>query len=273
MSMVTNGDEVIILDPSYPAYDDLVREAGGVPIHVATHLENEWTPNLGELDGLMNSNTKMMILNSPANPTGWTAQQSWLIQLVELAISNDMTILSDEVYWDLCQTAAPSILQFADQQFIYVNSFSKTYGMTGFRLGYAVTEKHLIEKMSKLQSLCFTSVSEFIQCAGVAALDCENERRDYARVVSERMEVSSFLMGTLPVSFAQPKGGLYLFPRISRDDMDGTVFSELLLSETGISVTPGSSFGSDYRQFFRMSVCQPKNVLVRAIESMKEVLA
>ncbi|TFG04983.1 aminotransferase class I/II-fold pyridoxal phosphate-dependent enzyme, partial [Candidatus Thorarchaeota archaeon] len=131
MSMVTNGEEVIMFDPSYPAYDDLVKRAGGVPIHVSTQLENDWKPDLGEIDGLIRDNTKMMILNSPANPTGWTAQQSWLIELMELAISNDITILSDEVYWDLCQTAAPSILQFADQQFIYVNSFSKTYGMTG----------------------------------------------------------------------------------------------------------------------------------------------
>ncbi len=273
MTIVRPGDEVIIFDPSYPAYDDLVTAAGALPVHVPARLEDDWIPDLSRLDEEIRSNTRMIILNSPANPTGKVVKEPWLSELVDIAVANELAVLSDEVYGDFCQKSPPSILEFVEGQSVYLNSFSKSYGMTGFRLGFAVSDIQSIERMSKLQNLCLTSVSEFIQCAGLAALTCQREQREYARTVRKRIEVSSALMRNLPFSFVVPEGGLYLFPRLSSNGIDGTEFSARLLSEAGISITPGSVFGKDYAEFFRMSVCQPESVLVTAIEAMKELLA
>ncbi len=266
------GDEVIIFDPSYPAYDDVVKATGATPVHVSTQIDNNWIPNLGELEDAINSTTTMIILNSPANPTGQVIGRHSFSQIVELAESRDISILSDEVYSDFSLIRPTSILQFTNSKHIYVNSFSKSYGMTGFRLGYAVSDKDTIDEMTKLQNLCLTSTPEFIQHAGIAALDCDDELRHHVKTVTRRLNLLSAHLARLPVSFAPPQGGFYVFPRIARSDMDGVQFAERLLAETGVCVTPGSTYGPGYSDCFRVSVCQPEDVIVRAVKAMEGVL-
>jgi aspartate aminotransferase len=215
----------------------------------------------------------MIILNSPSNPTGHIISRRALNQLVDMADSRGITILSDEVYRDFLVKSSPSVLQVSDRQHICVNSFSKTYGMTGFRLGYAVADKESIKKMAQLQGLCITCVPEFIQHAGTAALDCSEDLRRFVDIVKRRLKAVAALMTKLPLAYVQPHGGFYVFPRITREDMTGDEFSDLLLSEARVCVTPGEVFGGEYSKFFRMSLCQPEDVLTDAISAMEEVLS
>ncbi|MHA2081633.1 MAG: pyridoxal phosphate-dependent aminotransferase, partial [Candidatus Thorarchaeota archaeon] len=134
------GDEVVVIDPSYPAYSNCIRETGGRPIHLTTSLEDDWIPDMGILEDNINHTTRTIILNSPSNPTGKVLDKSTLDLIVALAVENDIRIVSDEVYSEYSFSSHTSMLQFPQCDQVYINSFSKTYGMTGFRLGYAISD-------------------------------------------------------------------------------------------------------------------------------------
>ncbi len=271
-STISVGDEVIILDPTYPAYSNIVRHFGGKPIHVSTTLENSWIPDMGLVEDNISTTTRMIILNSPANPTGKILDESSLTKIIEIAVENDIRIVSDEVYSEFVFSPHSSVLQFPHCDQVYVNSFSKTYGMTGFRLGYAISNLDTIQKMSSLQNLSLTCVPEFIQHAGVSALDCVSDVNNYTTMINQKRETFCNLLDKLPVSFHRPEGGFYIFPRIETGNMDGLEFADQLLDETGVSVVPGVAFGSDCSHFFRIAVCQPENHLIEAAKRIKEVL-
>ncbi|TFG97341.1 aminotransferase class I/II-fold pyridoxal phosphate-dependent enzyme [Candidatus Thorarchaeota archaeon] len=272
LSRIQRGDEVIILDPSYPAYTDIVRESGGRTIHVPTFLENDWIPNMDLVESRINESTKMMILNSPSNPTGKVLTRSTLQSLVDLAIEHDIQILSDEVYSRFTSAKHPSVLEFPECSQVFVDSFSKTYRMSGYRIGYAVSDVSSIQRMTQLQNIFLTSIPEFIQYAGLNALDCKEDVERYAATIRQRRDHMCKLLRDLPLSFCQPDGGFYIFSKLETEKFDGVQFSEKLLEEQGVSVVPGIAYGSDYSHFFRISVCQPEKDLIKAAGCIKEVL-
>ncbi|MHA1948853.1 MAG: aminotransferase class I/II-fold pyridoxal phosphate-dependent enzyme [Candidatus Thorarchaeota archaeon] len=272
VSCLKAGDEVIVFDPSYPAYSDCIRTAGGRPIHLSTSLENDWNPDIGLLEERINKTTRMIILNSPGNPTGKILDKSTLEQIVELSVKNDIQIVSDEVYSDYSLTPYTSILQFPECNQIYLNSFSKSYGMTGFRLGYAISDVDTIKRITKLQNISLTCAPEFVQYAGIKALDCQKEVDQYTGIIKDRLEIASSALGKLPVSFYRPDGSFYIFPMLNNEEETGVEFADNLLSEKGVAVVPGPGYGSEYSRFFRISVCQPKPTLIEAINRMQEVL-
>ncbi|MHA2024890.1 MAG: aminotransferase class I/II-fold pyridoxal phosphate-dependent enzyme [Candidatus Thorarchaeota archaeon] len=266
------GEEVVIFNPSYPAYSDCVRQVGGRPIHVSTSLDDKWIPNIGHLEDSINKTTRMIILNSPSNPTGKILSKSILSEIVELAIESDIQILSDEVYSEFAFSPHSSILQFPECNQVYVNSFSKTFGMTGFRLGYAISDVDTIQRMTKLQTLSLTCAPEFIQHAGVKAFDCKSEASQYTGIIEKRQKKVSNLLEKLPVSFLRPDGGFYIFPMLNNENETGLQFADKLLSEKGVAVVPGTGYGSEYFRFFRISVCQPVEQLIKAVTKIEEVL-
>jgi aspartate aminotransferase len=266
------GEEVIVFDPSYPAYSDCIRQVGGRPINLSTRLEDKWSPNIGHLEDCINKTTRMIILNSPANPTGKILNHSILSEIVELAIENDIQILSDEVYSEYAFSPHSSILQFPECDHVYVNSFSKTFGMTGFRLGYAISDVATVQRMTKLQTLSLTCAPEFIQHAGMKALGCQNEVKQYTGIIEKRQKKVSDLLEKLPVSFLRPEGGFCIFPMLNNKNGTGLEFADNLLSEKGVAVVPGTGYGQEYSRFFRISVCQSEEQLVEAVTKMEEVL-
>jgi aspartate aminotransferase len=274
LSLVTSlrpGDEVIVIDPSYPAYSDCIKQAGGRPVHITTQLADKWNLNLNQLEESINQTTKMIILNSPNSPSGKTLDDSTLEKIAELSLENDIRIVSDEVYSEFSLEPHVSILQFPCNQ-IYVNSFSKTFGMTGFRLGYAISDAETIQKITKLQNISLTCVPEFIQYAGITALDCLNEAEGYVNEIKIRQAAVSKRLESLPVSFYRPDGGFYLFPRLNNETTNGSEFAERLLMERRIAVVPGTAYGKQFSQFFRISVCQPVERLMESVNRMEEIL-
>lgn len=271
-STLLPGDEALIFEPIWPAYANCVREVGGRPVTIPTDLENGWEPNMDLLLEKINKSTKIIILNNPNNPTGKILEEPVLKQIVDVAREKNLLVLSDEVYSNFAFKPFKSILEFPECKIVYVSSFSKAFGMTGFRIGYAISDIETVRGMTRLQKLCLTSVPEFIQHAALAALDCPEEAGEYAKTVRKRMSLVCSALRKLPLSYYDPDGGLYVFPKIRDGKMNGEDFAERLLTEEGVCVTPGAAFGESYGYFFRMSVCQPKDFLLEAVKRMEELL-
>ncbi|MFW9844507.1 MAG: aminotransferase class I/II-fold pyridoxal phosphate-dependent enzyme [Candidatus Thorarchaeota archaeon] len=266
------GDEVIVIDPSYPAYRDCIKQIGGRPIHLSTESEDGWIVDINKVEDAINQTTKIIVLNSPCNPTGKVLEKETIDSIVDLSIENDIQILSDEVYSDFVFSPFASLLEYPQCNKIVVNSFSKSYGMTGFRLGYAISDVRTIKKISQFQSLSLTSVSEFIQYAGLTALDCKKEVHQYSSLVKMRTKFLCDSLEQLPVSFHKPDGGFYIFPKIEDSSVNSIQFANRLLSEHGIAVVPGIAYGQNYSQYFRICLCQPVTQLRQTLEGMKEGL-
>jgi aspartate aminotransferase len=271
-SIVRAGDEVVIIDPSYPAYVDIVRAVGGRPIRCPTDMANKWDLDLSLIEDCTNQTTRAIILNSPNNPSGKTLDKSTLQRIADFAETNDIHLISDEVYSGFSFSPHTSVLQFPQCSHVFVHSFSKTYGMTGFRLGYAVSDVDTIRRMTKIQNLQLTCVPEFIQHAGLGALESDKDAKVYAATIKKRQKAMRKMLDKLPLSFHPPDGAFYIFPRLAKGFTDGQEFAERLLSEKGVCVVPGAAYGPQYSQFFRISVCQNEGTLIEAAKRMEGVL-
>jgi aspartate aminotransferase len=271
-SILSPGDEAIVFEPAWPAYKDCIRAAQARALTISSKIENNWELDLDALTSHINRLTKLIILNNPNNPTGKIFADDTLRQIVEIAQENDIFILSDEVYSNFAFKPFKSILEFSNCKYVFADSFSKTFGMTGFRIGYAISDVETIKRMTKIQNLCLTSVPEFIQYAAIKALDCMEEAKKYAKIVNERISFLCNALDKIPVSYNRPDGGFYVFPRLLSKNMDTQTFAKRLLIEKGVCVTPGTAFGEKYWNFFRITACQPKNLLREAVERMGDLL-
>ena len=271
--LVGRGDEVIVIAPVYPPYLFSIRDVGAEPILLFTDLETQWDPDIDRLVEAINSRTKMIITITPNNPVGKTLNRNTMKQIAEVASDNDIYVLSDEVYSTLnFGTEFSSVLEFPECNSTYVGSFSKEFGMTGYRLGYVATDVETASNMVKRQRQSVISIPEFVQYAGMAALDCIDEANSYSKIVGERLATACKELDRLPVSFYQPDGTFYVFPKIEAD-MTGREFTMDLLSKKNVVIAPGDVFNLRYDQFFRMTVLQPEEKIVEAIDRMEEVLA
>jgi aspartate aminotransferase len=192
--------------------------------------------------------------------------------LVDLAKDRNITILSDEVYSEYSFKPFHSILEFDGVKSICASSFSKSYGMTGFRVGYAISDVNSIRKISKIQALASTSVPEFIQYAAVEALKCKDDVRRYANAVSRRVGLVCKELSKMGLSYYEPDGAFYVFPKIGKDNsFNSGKFALDLLKEKSVGVAPGTTFG-DYSDFIRISACQSERSLLEGLKRIGEFL-
>jgi aspartate aminotransferase len=192
--------------------------------------------------------------------------------IIDLAVDHDLLILCDEVYSELAPRDFDSILNHPECRSIYIQSFSKTYGMTGFRVGFAVSSPEIIKGMANLQSLTVSSVSEFIQYACIEALKCWEDAENYRKLTQERIDVACKELNRLPVKYKRPEGAFYIFPRIEREGFDSVPFAWRLLREKGVCVTPGTGFG-DYPAYLRISIPLREELIREGIGRMGEILS
>ncbi len=265
------GGEALIVEPAYPAYRKSVELFEGRPVAVQTSLDGEWTPNIDQVVDIFDEPPDMMILNYPANPTGKVLSREVFKGLVDFAVERGVTIFSDEVYMDYAFKPYRSILEYPDCKYIFTSSFSKSYSMTGFRIGYTVASKNDVERMARLEGLSLTCMPEFIQRAAIKALECEENLKQNVETIRKRAEYTASLLNELPVTYYKPDGGLYMFPRVDLPGFDSEDYALNLLEKHQVSVTPGSAFG-DYNNHLRISLCQPEERLAEAVRRMKEAL-
>jgi len=252
-TLLNPGDEIIVIEPAWPAYKDCALNAGVKVRTIKTTLETEWEPSIEQINNAINENTKMIVINYPNNPTGkwWNPMVDKIINAAE---EHDLYVLSDEIYekydrgtvlgnpscWDVQSNVDKTII---------TKSFSKSHAMTGYRIGYVIAEPSIIEKMSKLQALSLTNVSEPIQYAALQALEADISGN--TEVMNSRLEALVKIAKDIGLEFIEPDGAMYLFAKTKHKNFDATEFSEKLL-EHGVAIAPGEGFG-DYKEFFRIT--------------------
>lgn len=252
MAVLNPGDEVLIPAPYWLSYPEMVRLAGGEPVIVPTTAESGYKITPDQFLENMSPLTKLIIINSPGNPTGAVYTENELAALAEVALDEEIMILSDEIYEKLVYGGAKhaSIASFSNEvyeQTITVNGFSKAYSMTGWRLGYSAAPKNVAKAINSLQSHSTSNPTSFAQKGALAAYkgpqECVEEMRvDYERRLNK---TCNLLDGIPTLEYVRPEGAFYVLISIAKTGMDSVAFSDKLLEEEKVAVVPGIAFGDD----------------------------
>jgi aspartate aminotransferase len=269
-SILKPGDEVISIEPAWPAYKEIANFIGAKTNVLKTRLDENWDPDVKNLAETINSSTKMIAINYPNNPTGRILEEKTIEQIVSLARDNDLYILSDEVYSDYAFNHFKSILGYEYDKSIMISSFSKGLAMTGFRVGYGVADKEIIGKMVKVQAAALTCVAEPMQYCALASLEVsstQNKRR-----MKKRLELVSERLRKMSLPFVEPDGGMYVYPKL-RKGVDNDIIVVERLLDLGVAVAPGSGFGESYREFIRISACQPTHILEKGLDVLESAIS
>jgi aspartate aminotransferase len=256
-TLLNPGDELIVIEPAWPAYKDCALHAGVKVRTINTTLEDNWEPSIFQIEQTINSNTKMIALNYPNNPTGKILSKKLQDEIVNLAIKNNLYILSDEIYSQYAYVDWTSILCYNYKKSIVTQSFSKSHAMTGFRIGYTIAHQDIIDKLSKFGALCLTNVSEPVQYIAMRALEADTS--DNTNTVQRRLELLARKAKEMNLDFVVPDGAMYIFARVNQEGFDGVQFANNLLDK-GLAVAPGEGFGN-YKNFIRLSACQDEEIL------------
>jgi len=249
-TLLNPGDEIIVIEPAWPAYKDCALNAGIKVRTIKTTSETRWEPSIEQIHNAINQNTKMIVLNYPNNPTGKVLPIELEDSIIQTAREHDLYVLSDEIYSEYFGLdCKDSIINYNYEKSIVTKSFSKSHAMTGYRIGWVIAEPSIIEKISKLQALSLTNVSEPIQYAALQALEADVSGN--TEIINSRLEALIKIAKDIGLEFVEPDGAMYLFAKTKYKDFDATKFSEKLL-EHGVAIAPGEGFG-DYKEFFRIT--------------------
>ena len=265
-TLLNPGDEMIVIEPAWPAYKDCALNAGIKVRTINTTLEQKWEPSIEQIKNAINTNTKMIVLNYPNNPTGKILPEKLQDEIIKLAKENQLYVLSDEIYSQYAKSNWKSVLSYNYEKSVITQSFSKSHAMTGFRVGYGIADTKIIEKMAKLEALCLTNVSEPIQYVAMKALEADTSNN--TNTVQSRLDVLAQKSNDLGLDFVIPDGAMYIFARLNKEGFDGVQFANSML-EKGLAVAPGEGFG-DYKNFIRISACQNEETLIEGMNILRE---
>ena len=276
-ALVSNGDEVIIPQPSYVCYEPMTTLVGGVPVILNTKAENDFKVTPEELKSLITDKTKVLILPYPCNPTGAIMEYEDLVAISKVLENTNIIVISDEIYAELTFNGKPHIspasIDVLRERTITINGFSKAFSMTGWRLGFACGPKEIMEQMIKIHQFAIMCAPTTSQYAAIEALkNCDD---DVAYMMNEynmrrRMMVAGF--NKIGLSCREPKGAFYAFPSIKSTGMTSEEFCEKLLYSKKVAVVPGTAFGESGEGFVRASYCYSVEHINEAIERIGEFL-
>ncbi|MCD6086336.1 MAG: pyridoxal phosphate-dependent aminotransferase [Candidatus Hydrothermae bacterium] len=269
--LVNEGDEVIYPDPGYTAYRGLIMLAGGKPVPLELRAEEGFEVNAERLESLVTSNTKLIILNSPGNPTGNISRKHELDEIARIALERNLYVISDEVYsriiYDGEHLTIASILGMMERTVI-VDGFSKTYAMTGWRLGYGIMPEEMVRPLVRLQSNSVSCATAFVQKAGVEAL--RGDQGPVEEMVAEfrrRRDRIFELLGKIPhVKARKSEGAFYVFLDIRELGMSSREFASYLLEKHGVCLLPGDLFGERGEGYVRISYATSMENIEKGIE-------
>ena len=278
LALIEEGDEVIYPNPGFPIYESMINYAGGTAVPIPLEERFDFSLDVDRLDALVTENTKLIIVNSPNNPCGSVISDADLERIAQIAVENDLVVLSDEIYKDMYyQGSHTSITKFDDMvdRTIILDGFSKSYAMTGWRLGYGVFPEFMLDAVTKLMTNSVSCTSVAVQMAGIAALqgpqDSVTEMMDEFRI---RRDLVVDGLNNLPgVSCRNPGGAFYAFPNISRTGLDSRTFADRAMDEAGVALLSGTAFGEYGNGYIRISFANSQDNLRLAIDRLGEMLS
>ena len=278
LGLVDPGDEVLVPDPGYPIYESLTRFVGATPVPIPIRMADDFRLDVDELAALITPRTRLLIINSPANPTGGVLTRTDIEGIAELAIRHDLWVLADEIYgrilYDGAEHVSIASLPGMAERTIVLDGFSKTFAMTGWRLGYAIVPPSLVKMFGQLIINTISGVTTFAQAGAVAALTGPQDDVD-AMVVEFRARRDLVVDGlnAIPgIECHRPVGAFYVFPSIAGTGLSGAVLAERLLQESGVCVLPGSAFGRFGDEHIRISYANSRENLAEALGRIRALV-
>lgn len=279
LALVGPGDEVLYPDPGFPTYRAMIGVAGGTPVPVPLQEKHQFSFDLDAFDQLINERTRLIILNSPSNPTGGVLPMADLEHIAEAAQRYDCWVLSDEIYMRIIYDGlqAPSIvgLPGMSERTIIVDGFSKTYSMTGWRLGYGIMPVSLAARMELLLTHSVGCPAHFTQVAALEAIRGPQDRvAEVVREYQRRRDLIVDGLNEIPgVSCQKPQGAFYVLPNVQSFGMTSNDLAEYLLDEAGVAVLPGTAFGEYGEGYLRLSYSTSQETIRAGLDCMFEALS
>src|SRR5215212_2492868 len=279
MALVDPGDEVIVPDPGYPIYESITRFVGGTAVPIPIRQSNDFRLDVDELASLITPRTKLLVINSPANPTGGVLTPNDIERIAELARRHDLVVLSDEIYarilYDGAEHLSIASLDGMHDRTILLDGFSKTYAMTGWRLGYAVVPDWLVKPYSQLIINTISGVTAFAQAGAIEALRGRQDEVDaMVREFHARRDLIVDGLNEIPgFDCLRPQGAFYVFPDISETGMNGADLADRLLYEAGVCVLAGTAFGGVGQDHIRISYANSRENLTEALHRIRSFVA
>lgn len=277
--VVNPGQEVIVPDPGFPTYYSAIRACGAIPVPVPLREECGFRMQPEDLEAAITDRTRLIIFNSPSNPTGAANTPDEIKAIAQLAKERDVYILSDEIYSRLIfneerSFSSPSQLDECRERTIIINGFSKAYAMTGWRLGVAIGPSEVIRKMCLLNETIVSCVPPFIQRAGIEAIQGDATAIDAMREeYQRRRDIITDGLNELPgVRCCRPDGAIYAFPNIAETGMNSERFAEFALNEAGVALLPGTNFGAGGEGYVRLSYVNSIEHIEMAISRLSEAI-
>ena len=278
LALAEEGDEVVYPNPGFPIYESMIRFAGATPIPMQLHEELGYNLDPDQLEGLITPRTKLIIVNSPNNPCGSVIPDSVLRRIADLAVEADAVVLADEIYKDFYYEGShSSITQFPGMwdRTVLLDGLSKSYAMTGWRVGYGVLPEPLVEPVTRLVTNSVSCTAAFSQIAALAAI--QGPQESVVGMVAEFKERRDLLvdgLNALPgVSCPMPKGAFYAFPNITGTGLSSGEFERRVLDEAGVSLLSGTSFGKFGEGYARISFANSQDNIREALSRLGAWLA
>jgi len=278
MALIEEGDEVIYPNPGFPIYESMIRYMGGTPVPLQLNEETGYNADIDDLKSLVTPRTKLMIVNSPNNPCGSVIPETDLKRIAEIALENDIVVMADEIYKDMYygDQEHVSITKFPGMRdrTVILDGFSKSYAMTGWRLGYGVFPDFLVEPIVRLMTNSVSCTSVFSQMAAIAAL--EGPQDSVWMMMEEftkRRDLVVEGLNSLPgITCPEPKGAFYAFPNIRATGLSSQEFAEKAMYDAGVALLAGTAFGQYGDGYVRISFANSQENLQEAIERLRMIL-
>ena len=276
-AVIDPGDEILVPDPRYTSYDDAINRAGGKMVMVPTNRDDAFNLEPESVEAAITPKTKALLIVTPSNPTAGIVTEDRLRGIADIAIKHNLIVIVDEIYGKIVYApwkhfSIGSIPGMAERT-ITLDAFSKAYAMTGWRCGYVAAPENVIDAMSRIKQVTTGPVATVSQWAGLAAItgsqDCVAE---YLQIYTERREVLLEGLRKMGFAYGEPRGALFVWVDSSSAGIHATELSYLLLKEGRVLIFPGTAFGEEWKEYVRITMLEPIDVLKEAVERMIPVV-